>query len=148
MPRCGAVSRKCAVLGACSGTAPFGERKESSPQRRAPPRSGLLGFTVLSFVWGSFRVFAFVLCAFGVRPRTTPLLVFIREYVVSLPLRISVASVYGGAHPLVMDALAEMPEAQIPYVLAPRHPCAHIPPAKDRRSRGRGSLQDSNNLNY
>ena len=66
----------------------FGGRKESSPQLRAPPRS------------------------FGVRPRTTPLLVFIREYVVSLPLRDYVASVYGGAHPLVMDALAEMSEAQ------------------------------------
>jgi len=139
MPRCGAVSRKCAVLGACSGTAPFGERKESSPQRRAPPRSGLLGFTVLSFVWGSFRVFAFVLCAFGVRPRTTPLLVFIREYVVSLPLRISVASVYGGAHPLVMDALAEMPEAQIPYVLAPTPPMrAH--PAREGQKESRAGL--------
>jgi len=32
---------------------------------------------------------------------------------VSLSLRISVLQDYGGAHPLVMDALAEMPEAQM-----------------------------------
>src|SRR3989344_2346123 len=43
----------------------------------------------------------------------TPFLVFILEFSVSLPLRISVTSVYGGAHPLVMDALAEMSEAQM-----------------------------------
>jgi len=34
-------------------------------------------------------------------------------YVVSLPLRISVLQDYGGAHSLVMDALAEMSEAHI-----------------------------------
>ena len=34
-------------------------------------------------------------------------------YVVSLPLRISVLQDNGGAHPLVMDVLAEMSEAQI-----------------------------------
>src|SRR3989304_6371525 len=40
-----------------------------------------------------------------------------RLYVVSLSLRISVLQDYGGAHPLVMDALAEMSEAQMnrPY---------------------------------
>ena len=43
----------------------------------------------------------------------TPFLVFIIVFSVSLPLRISVTSVYGGAHPLVMDALAEMSEAQM-----------------------------------
>jgi hypothetical protein len=75
----------------------------------------------------------------ALRPRTTPLLVFIRECVVSLPLRISVASVYGGAHPLVMDALAEMPETQIPYVLAPPTQCAYIPP-HERQEESRAGL--------
>src|SRR3990167_4838228 len=80
MSRFGASPRTPALRCGCWGVSLFGGRKESSPQLRAPPRS------------------------FGVRPRTTPLLVFILEFVVSLPLLDSVASVYGGAHPLAMDA--------------------------------------------
>ena len=76
MSRYGAVPRKCAVLGACSGTAPFGGRKESFPQRRAPPRSGLLEYSVLYYVYLLLALCGFVVCAFGVRPRTTPFLVF------------------------------------------------------------------------
>ena len=80
MSRIPAYPRSTALRSGSEGRRLFGGRKESSPQLRAPPRS------------------------FGVRPRTTPLLVFILEFSVSLPLLDSVASVYGGAHPLVMDA--------------------------------------------
>jgi len=52
MSRKPAFPRQCALRSAGSGRHLFGGRKESSPQLRAPPRS------------------------FGVRPRTTPLLVF------------------------------------------------------------------------
>ena len=68
------------------------------------------------------------------------------RFVVSLSLLDFLLQDNGGAHPLVMDALAEMPEAQIPYVLAPPTQCAHIPPAKGRRDRGRGSLRFTMNL--
>src|SRR3989344_5935718 len=101
MSRFGASPRTPALRCGCSGAILFGGRKESSPQLRAPPRS------------------------FGVRPRTTPLLVFILEYVVSLPLLDFVASVYGGAHPLVMDALAGMSEAQMQMRLT--HPPVRAP---------------------
>ncbi len=77
----------------------FGGRKESSPQLRSPPRSGSLEYSVL---YGGYLLLAFcgfVVCAFGVRPRTTPLLVFKIDFVVSLPLRISVLQENGGAHP-------------------------------------------------
>jgi len=50
--------------------------------------------------------------------------------VVSLPLRIFVASVYGGAHPLAMDALAEMSEAQMQMRLT------HPPVRAQARSQG------------
>src|SRR3989344_3751759 len=53
MSRFGASPRTPALRCGCSGAILFGGRKESSPQLRAPPRS------------------------FGVRPRTTPFLVFI-----------------------------------------------------------------------
>src|SRR3989344_4383081 len=89
MSRIPAYPRSTALRSGSEGRRLFGGRKESSPQLRAPPRS------------------------FGVRPRTTPFLVFKIAFVVSLPLRIFVLQDYGGAHPLVMDALAEMSEAQM-----------------------------------
>src|SRR3989344_8178098 len=117
MSRFGASPRTPAVQCGCSGASLFGGRKESSPQLRAPPRS------------------------FGVRPRTTPLLVFIHEYVVSLPLLDSVAPVYGGAHPLDMDAHSGNVRGANASVLAPRVcmltrslPCAHKP--HPRRTEG------------
>src|SRR3989344_4807121 len=79
MSRFGASPRTPALRSGCSGASLFGGREESFPPLRAPR-------------------------SFGVRPRTTPLLVFILPFVVSLPLLDSVASVYGGAHPLAMDA--------------------------------------------
>jgi len=53
--------------------------------------------------------------------------------VVSLPLRISVLQDYGGAHPLVMDALAEMSEAQMQMRLT--HPPVRAQ-ARSQRRRG------------
>ena len=47
----------------------------------------------------------------------TPFLVFKIAFVVSLPLRIFALQDNGGAHPLVMDALAEMSEAQMQMCL-------------------------------
>src|SRR3989338_10790095 len=121
MSRFGASPRPPALRCGCSGAMQFGWRKESSPQLRAPPRS------------------------FGVRPRTTPLLVFIFEYVVSLPLLDFVASVYGGAHPLAMDAHSGNVRGAKPNALAPArvsthalpHPCARKPaPRRTGRNRG------------
>src|SRR3989344_4197230 len=117
MSRFGASPRTPALRCGCSGTSLFGGRKESSPQLRAPPRS------------------------FGVRPRTTPLLVFILECVVSLPLLDSVASVYGGAHPLAMDAHSGNVRGANACALDPPS-CwrTQTPPTKNKRSRGRDSL--------
>jgi hypothetical protein len=81
-----------------SGTAPFGERKLSSPQRRAPPRNGDLEYSVLECGYWFTYVFASVFRAFGVRPRTTPLLVFISELSVSLSLLYFHDFVRDGAH--------------------------------------------------
>src|SRR3990167_855456 len=109
MSRFGASPRTPALRCGCWGVSLFGGRKESSPQLRAPPRS------------------------FGVRPRTTPLLVFILEFVVSLPLLDSVAPVYGGAHPLVIDALAEISEAQMQMRLT--HPPVRAQARSQREER-------------
>ncbi|MDP2684519.1 MAG: hypothetical protein Q8P20_05705, partial [bacterium] len=56
-----------------------------------------------------------------------------RLYVVSLSLRISVLQDYGGAHPLVTDALAEMSEAQMQMRLT--HPPVRAQ-ARSQRMRG------------
>src|SRR3990167_1555896 len=112
MSRFGAFPRTPALRSGCSGASLFGGRKESSPQLRALPRS------------------------FGVRPRTTPLLVFILEFAVSLPLLDFVAPVYGGAHPLAMDAHSGNVRGAKPNALAPAgvnthalptHACANPP---------------------
>jgi len=58
-----------------------------------------------------------------------------RLYVVSLPLRSLVLQDYGGAHPLVMDALAEMSEAQMQMRLT--HPPVRAQYPR-RRKRGHG----------
>lgn len=66
-----------------------------------------------------------------------------RLYVVSLPLRISVLQDYGGAHPLVMDALAEMSEAQI-RIAHLTHPPVRVcakPRSQGREGCERGSLR-------
>jgi hypothetical protein len=57
---------------------------------------------------------------------------------VSLPLRISVLQDYGGAHPLVMDALAEMSEAQIQMRLT--HPPVRAQARSQREERERAGL--------
>jgi hypothetical protein len=63
----------------------------------------------------------------------TPFLVFKIAFVVSLSLRISVFQDNGGAHPLVMDALAEMSEAQMQMRLT--HPPVRAQ-ARSQRRRG------------
>src|SRR3989339_1664688 len=50
----------------------FGERKESSPQLRAPPRSGSLDYLVIFELWSFTLICAFVFCAFGVRRSHNP----------------------------------------------------------------------------
>ena len=70
----------------------------------------------------------------------TPFLVFILEFSVSLPLRISVLQDYGGAHPLVMDALAEMSEAQIQMRLTHPPVRAQYPRRRKKRRRRGCSL--------
>jgi len=117
MSRFGASPRSTALRCRSSGAMLFGGRKESSPQLRAPPRS------------------------FGVRPRTTPLLVFIREYVVSLPLRDYVASVYGGAHPLAMDAHSGNVRGAKPNALAPARVSTHALPTHARAHPARGRAE-------
>src|SRR3989338_9703503 len=99
MSRIGAFPRTPALRSGCSGAMLFGGRKESFPQLRSPPRSGLLKDSVLYIVLWFVCDFAFVVRAFGVRPRTTPFLVFKIVFVVSLPLRIFVFQDNGGAHP-------------------------------------------------
>ena len=77
-----------------------------------------------------------------------PPLVSIPVFAVSLPLLDSVASVYGGAHPLAMDAHSGNVRGAKPNALAPARVNTHAlptharanPTAKDRRSRGRDSL--------
>ena len=119
MSRFGASPRTPALRCGCSGAILFGGRKESSPQLRAPPRS------------------------FGVRPRTTPLLVFIRECVVSLPLLDSVASVYGGAHPLAMDAHSGNVRGAKPNALAPARVSTHALPTHARANPPREGQEES-----
>ena len=95
MSRFGAFPRTPALRSGCSGAMLFGGRKESFPQLRL------------------------VSAGLDQPAQPTPFLVFKIAFVVSLPLRISVLQDYGGAHPLVMDALTEMSEAQNADALDP-----------------------------
>ena len=54
---------------ACSGDTQFGEGKESSPQLRAPPRSGRTEFTVPHSPYLSPKESGSLVCAFGNSPR-------------------------------------------------------------------------------
>lgn len=67
-PPCGAVAR---------ATRMFGERKESSPQRRAPPCIAETTSSVSHWCLSLADARCPIVQAFGVHPRTTPLLVFI-----------------------------------------------------------------------
>jgi len=78
------ASIACGLSG--SGRHLFGGRKESSPQLRAPPCSGMREYSVPCRLCGSSRVCLSLERAFGVRPRTNPLHVFNSSFVVSLPL--------------------------------------------------------------
>ena len=109
MSRFGASPRTPALRSGGEGRRLFGGRKESLPQLRL------------------------VSAGLDQPAQPTPFLVFILEFGVSLPLRISVASFYGGAHPLVMDALAEMSEAQMQMRLT--HPPIRAQ-ARSHRTRG------------
>ena len=119
MSRIPAYPRSTALRSGSEGRRLFGGRKESSPQLRAPPRS------------------------FGVCHRTTPLLVFIREYVVSLPLLDFVASVYGGAHPLAMDAHNGNVRGAKPNALAPTRVNTYTLPTHARANPAREGQKES-----
>ena len=56
-----------------SGSMLFGGRKESFPQLRSPPRSGLLEYSVLSFVSWSFRALRLRLTCLQSPPSHNPL---------------------------------------------------------------------------
>src|SRR3989344_6443611 len=86
MSRFDASPRTPALQSGCSGAMLFGGRKESFPQLRSPPRSGLQSIQCFRLSGGHLESFAFVVRAFGVRPRTTPFLVFKIAFVVSLSL--------------------------------------------------------------
>ena len=86
------------LRGRCSGrTQVFGGRKKSPPQLRLGSCSASL--RILQSKTGLTQP-----------ARTTPFLVFISEFILTLEFR---DSYFVGAHPLVMDALTEMSEAQI-----------------------------------
>ena len=116
MSRFPAYPRSTALRSGSEGRRLFGGRKESSPQLRAPPRS------------------------FGVRPRTTPLLVFNIAFVVSLPLldfsiaRLRRRSSFSHGRPSgnVRGSNAN--------ALDPPSRSRASPPTKARRDRGRDSL--------
>jgi len=128
------------MLGACVSasdsrrTPLFGERKESSPQLRLPPRSGLLEVTVLIEFRDWLASFPSLFLPSESR-LAQPLFSFSSlRLVVSLSLLYFVTFVRDGAHPLAEDALAEMPEGSFSHVLA-LPPTAHIFP---RRKGGEG----------
>ena len=73
-----------------------------------------------------------------------PLLVFKIAFVVSLSLRISVLQDNGGAHPLAMDALAEMSEAQMQMRLTHPPVRAQYPRRGETRKRRGCSLLKRN----
>ena len=131
MSRCGAFPRTPALRCGSSGASLFGGRKGSSPQ--CPPRlvRPLRGAPSIAGQ-GSAN-----------RRSPTPFLVFVNVFVVSLPLRISVASVNVGAHPLGVGRPSENARGgaqgsklsclpQPARGRAGSHPCAHkIPAVKD-----------------
>jgi len=117
----------------------------------------------LAYVFSAVPIFSFkgasgsLYRAYGVRPRTTPLLVFISDYVVSLPLLRLSCFVRVGARPLALDAPSGNSPRLKPYVLAPRTYAKRVsaptrartkPPAKDVRDRGWGSLISSQQYQF
>ena len=112
----------------CSGAAPFGGRKDSFPQR--PPR-------LVRPLRGAFCI---AKQGSANRRSPTPFLVFVIVLVVSLSLRISVAPINVGAHPLSVGrpsenarggAQALRHSSCLPRPARGRagsHPCAHKSP--------------------
>ena len=112
-----------------------GGRKGSFPQLRAPPRRGNLEYSVLYCLLFNLDIVA----SFGVptesATRTTPFLVFILEFAVSLLLLTLSTSFYGGTRPLVRDALAEKVRGSNASCLPPVCASTHTlyPPLRARR---------------
>lgn len=142
MSRFGVSPRTPALRSGCSGARLFGGRKESFPQLRSPPRSGLLEYSALPFVLWSFRVFWLRLACLRSPPSHNPLPRFQNNFhgVASatklLHCKITAALIQGRGRPSGNVRGAK------PNVLAPPALCAHIPPVKDKRNRGRGSLEN------
>ena len=110
MSRFGASPRTPALRSGCSGAMLFGGRKESFPQLRSPPRSGLLEYSVLYRFSLNVGLFGFVSVPSESALAQPPSSFSYPS--ISQDFRLFLAY-YVGAHPLVMDALAEMSEAQI-----------------------------------
>ena len=100
MPRCAASSAPFPACSRVARAAPlFGERKESSPQRRAHPRIAFFACVVVSTGFGLRGLVPRISWPSDSATRTTPLLVCILAFCLSLPLIDSVTSMYGGARP-------------------------------------------------
>lgn len=92
---------------------PVGERADPLPSVGTPPRSGgwsIQYITSLFFLWSHFLRFQ----TFGVRPRTTPLRVFVTEFLLALPLRTKVPPNTAALIRSSWTLLAEMPESRNP----------------------------------
>ena len=87
MPRCAAFSAPFPACSRVARAAPlFGERKESSPQRRAHPRIALIACVVVSTGFALRVLVPRISWPSDSATRTTPLLVCIRVFILSLPL--------------------------------------------------------------
>ena len=111
----------------------FGGRKESFPQLRSPPRSGLLEYSVLYRFSLNVELCGFVSVpsesALAQPPSSFSYPSISQDFILDLSYCV-------GAHPLVMDALAEMSEAQIriAHLTHPSHSRVHKTPLA--RTRG------------
>jgi len=100
MPMCAAFSAPFPACSRVARAAPlFGERKESSPQRRAHPRIALSACVVVSTGFGLRASVPRISWPSDSATRTTPLLVCILVFAVSLPLLDFVTPINGGARP-------------------------------------------------
>ncbi len=114
----------------------FGERKESSPQRRSPPRRGDTAVSVIFEICGCcLSVPSFI------RPSESalaqPLFLFSTSSVVYGFAMKCCGSIRVGARPLLTVAQAETARGLKIHLCLPHPPCAHsFPPAQGTGSAG------------
>ena len=122
LPPCGAGARAARKIGG---------RKESSPQLRAPPHSGRAMSSVPCGAFLSPNASGSLVRAFGVRPRTTPLHVFISDVGSTFSRGKCLRS--GRRSSFSQIARRSMPDGGCRKVVKPErirsacpsHPCAH-----------------------